>query len=1577
MSEGRIVGQGRFRVDRRRALEKMERFQLEDPHRYVLEWIAAANAARAPAVDVVNDADDLRMRWACAPAPDGEDLDRLFDHVWGTPDGPHEAMLQHLGLGVLGALGLGPRWIHLDSGAPGGDLRLDVTDPAEALHRALGTDEVDGLRCHVREGLTATTVREALAWLFQEPAEARLVRGAARWSPATVTVNGRPIARPEPPAATVFDTGDRGGGWLWFALGEAQEIDVVRHGVTVARYPVDLGAFTVGGWWRADALRLNASRSAVVDDAEWQALLAGLDAAIDDALQRVVTRDGSGRSVTWRDPGDRSGVSHRQSLDEALKHLARAAIRRLAGRGRALGELEAVDAFPSVDGRWWSLAALRKHRRQLGTSAATLHDPGLDRIVFAGEPAAVVRELIDGVPDLTDLLQARAEGRRRRAMAAQTRYQTRFPEWPPSRTVQFGDLTVSVRSRAASKDRTAWVQVGVGRVPLGNVEVEVPAGRLEAIVDSPRIVADAAFREVVRDEVWEEACARLREVARDFVVERLIQGSPPVTPARCSPSCWRRKAIRPAWPASARSCPRRCGTALVFAGGGSWLAPRCVSLNDLAQGDRGWVAAVVPAGTPPREVRRMLLVPGLVERWKRLLGPDGRDVQRDLRPHLERERRLAAPPEEAVVRRTGGVCRAAVALDWLQGEVMLPSIVTRGELRVLRGGAYVCTLGLASGALAVVDGPDLAVSPAHDALDAADELRVRQAVEDTLQAAVRSVWPAAGPDTAHPSLLHWLRANRDRADCAQLPIAWRLDGTGVTAAELRRIEGTKGAVRVKVVDASLVPHLEELPSYGSAVAVTEAVRQTFDAIASGAWRDATKQAVQAAVLRDRFLERPRWVEPPSLARCEVSGLGWTGVALLPLGQQCGRAALTVLWRDRVLTHVQTTAAGASLVVWGKALQPTRNFDKAARQPGGLNEHARSVLSALVGQAVEAWSPADSTREAWLALAAVPEVPHWDRLSRLPLLRRVAGPALSLQDAKKLRQVCIVAPDTAEGEADGGHGLDAPGVRAAIERVGQVKPSDERLRLWRQGRARHARHAPRPAVVPESLPVHARAPLEGGGEVALLIGTGGLGGLRVEPLVEGRPLASVDVPLAVPAVAVVTGDGVRADLAFERVVEDEAWLCRLEAVREAAVRLCEEARPNARWLRVWALGPDASAAVRAEPLFPLVDGTRVSADALAERSERDRCITICTVEGAFPATGLQPVLGADAAVSDALQRRFTLRWLAPSPLRHGAERVVALRPGTGDVEVRISGRAVRRIRCPGPYALQGAVDDPALTPVATWDDLVHDAAWDALQAALEAASREALVAAIAANPDDPQLLDALMAEVPDRLRPTNDPVLRALRRAPLLRDVRGGRLSLDQLAATQQPVRCVREGARGDWLPDAAPFVAVSPAVKAWLKRLLGVVDADEALARETAGAQRRLARPWPRPVPPPEARAAVVDDAEIRLWLGRRGSTARILHGGRDVCGWGEEIPGLTGWIDGTFETDAAFLRAELPHAVEQAARREVVALLQREADQGALGRTAAANRLREALGGRQLRQLPADPRGTRWRCSSTRRARR
>lgn len=290
LEDATILGEGGFKLDRRRAMDKLARFQLEDPHRYVLELVAAAICAGSEEISIRNDADDLELTWD-GDHPTEAELDDLFDHIFYRGTDRRQRMLQHLAQGLYGALGLQPRWIRLER--PG--LSMDFTDPL-----AVGRDPNDraaGVFVHVRERFSWKVFVEAIS-PFDEAYEAKLLRARASMSPVPISINGeritgRPVSAPADRPTRAADDA-----LLWLAEdGEATDerlgggVLLIRDGISVQVEHIDCGPLKLAGWLDAPTAQLNASRSGVVEDEEYAAVSARLWEAVASLLLEMVSAE--------------------------------------------------------------------------------------------------------------------------------------------------------------------------------------------------------------------------------------------------------------------------------------------------------------------------------------------------------------------------------------------------------------------------------------------------------------------------------------------------------------------------------------------------------------------------------------------------------------------------------------------------------------------------------------------------------------------------------------------------------------------------------------------------------------------------------------------------------------------------------------------------------------------------------------------------------------------------------------------------------------------------------------------------------------------------------------------------------------------------------------------------------------------------------------------------------------------------------------------------------------------------------------------------------------------------------------
>ena len=118
----RLVESGSLRVDRARALDKLQRFQLGDPAMGFYFWVRCAVASRAARID-------LRPGWTSFEVRfDGDpftktDLRDPYGALFGAES---TRRAKHLAYGLLWAFRLGGKGVSLTSGPAGGRLRLSA-----------------------------------------------------------------------------------------------------------------------------------------------------------------------------------------------------------------------------------------------------------------------------------------------------------------------------------------------------------------------------------------------------------------------------------------------------------------------------------------------------------------------------------------------------------------------------------------------------------------------------------------------------------------------------------------------------------------------------------------------------------------------------------------------------------------------------------------------------------------------------------------------------------------------------------------------------------------------------------------------------------------------------------------------------------------------------------------------------------------------------------------------------------------------------------------------------------------------------------------------------------------------------------------------------------------------------------------------------------------------------------------------------------------------------------------------------------------------------------------------------------
>jgi hypothetical protein len=1602
-----ILATGRFRVDRRRALEKMEKFQLADPRAYTLELVAAAVSAGATRIDVRNDSDDFELSWE-GDGPTRDELDGIFDHLFAKPTSPRAGMLQHLAVGVLGALGQAPTWVRVDRGGTP-PLRLSIDDPTStlAVEHAHG---VTGTRVHVRQRLSAQNLAEALLLPLRDPGEARLLREAARWCPVPVYIGGKPIVAPIPSPARATWASPSGAsprGALWLVPDPRQRVDVVRKGIVVGQVERNVGRLGVAGWFAGDTLHLDASRARVVEDDTWK----GYGKALDDAVCALL--EGHAEAAYAR-PQPLPEEERAELLDAAAW---------LAEHKRPIGRYAALPLLTDLVERSWSADELRAFEGPKGTlTDVALVEAAYGCVVLPATLRTALDTLCPGLPDLTTLLRTRAEGQERRRLAAHRRRPAEFA--PSAHQLAFteGPLRGAVCFREGTGLQDLLVHLRIDGMAVEDVAIPSPAGAMEAILDHPGFAPDEGFRHVAPDATRAAAEATLLAKAREFAaahVDRLARG------ASLSPDAMvvLTAAVRAAGAKAREDLPallgRRGDDALLRSHAFVCADGRRLGLPEvLAPGPTWIVVTRVPRDCPPSLAASVLVVPDdVLPAWLGWLGTRASDGRTTLEDDIRGARRRAAPKRRAVL--DGHfVLRTPVAYGGYTGELGLDAAGEPPRIELLRDGIPVCTvsptLGL-PGLVGVIDDPAMGVNRAHDAPLAADVLpALAKALAPAVEALARAAWDAHAGVGAPDPVLAWLATRGEAVPAWAVPRALlrTVDGASLTLADLRARASDRRAARIKL----LRRPPGEVPGFEDAVVVSAALQQAVEAIAPRAVRAGEAELTDATRHLATYLARPRADDPAALAsRDEVDGDLRVRWVLLADPDRTAVLRVEARWRDRVLaTRDRGESLGVLAIVEGAAITPSAALTEL-RDPQRLHpflKKARTRFDNVVGDALHALEDdgvPEPHRATWRGVLARldgandrtrSETTLRDRIAGLKLFRRLDGVLVSRAEivaALDSGPVWQVPADTLPGATDSPWYLPqepwtlrALGVLAS--RLGAGGPA---LLAWREGEVRRRSLVRRDPVV--SGRVFARAPVAGNGlvgEVALVpLADGRTRGLEIQPLVEGLPLGPVTVPFPAPAVAVITGHSVRADRAFRTwaagaPADDEAAAAAKAAVVTAghalAVALATRvgaaglevaptwgsASPEQLWAVAYALEEGPGAAL---PLFPLLGGGTISAAALATRAKGGGVGVVGP--GTTPFVAGAPPVVAPKWLHERLAARFTLVDLTPIALRHLApapgptghaevvtpDARVGFTRGADGVEVRRRGVLLATVPACGPVPLTGRLDAPDADVDPLWRGLLPSPAATAVHARLVALSNavlarmvddaEALTPRAAASP----LREALVAAL-DKLTPSvtddaalqaasaSNPLVARLLALPLFRDSAGGTGALPDVLA-RSPVRVVPVGVSGIPLPSRGRVWTLDAAERGLVGRLRRLHEAAETLREETQGAARRAVASRPVPGPPTDAHVVTLGrtDAPWRgaLWLEAAprhlldfggegpgiavrvdGATVKVLHA----------TPGIVGWIEGAFETDAGFTAATLPADATIALRGGAAELLQDEA---------------------------------------------
>lgn len=287
---GELTEEGGFTLDREQARKKMRKFQLDDPHRYVLCVVRAAKLLGATKVEFEVDSDDVIIRFG-GDTLTREDLDELYGALFEDRTTDRIKARRELAIAMNAVMALDPKFVRIESGAVRASLDWESGDEISELPEVVPHTEV-----HVRDRFTAGRVVEFMRALDGSLAEVAVLKRGVWHSSLDVTVNRQPVSRRrrfDDPLH--IETLELEGLRIELAIlpntAPSQVVYVVRGATAsivhrIGALPVGVHAVVEGDGFRLDVSQVNV----VKDDAYERAI-----SALKDLRDQAMTAYGRGR----------------------------------------------------------------------------------------------------------------------------------------------------------------------------------------------------------------------------------------------------------------------------------------------------------------------------------------------------------------------------------------------------------------------------------------------------------------------------------------------------------------------------------------------------------------------------------------------------------------------------------------------------------------------------------------------------------------------------------------------------------------------------------------------------------------------------------------------------------------------------------------------------------------------------------------------------------------------------------------------------------------------------------------------------------------------------------------------------------------------------------------------------------------------------------------------------------------------------------------------------------------------------------------------------------------------------------
>lgn len=438
--EGRLAKSGDMELDQDRARRKLQKFQLPDPHAYVLQFVEAAHLLGATRIEIEVDADEVEVRFDGRPI-DREPLASIYASAFRDRRDDRAEALRHLAIGLIAAQEVDPAVVRVETAPDDGTGTALVVDGRGELsvEDHPGPEEAT-TRIYLRETLRAAHIPRFFHKYRGELTEQTLVRDACRLTSIPVVLNGDDVTDGSDPrgdlaADLAFETDEERGS---IGIQQPDRIEVaarrrtgrawlVQNGVlqSVCRFGQRLKPARPLAVVETDRLRKNLSQTAFVEDEAWRRLTGEiLPELAFDALHKLVADWGLEEVrayrrwlelLFWSVTSEVAGGEPRTGAVRLAERLAEFPILPLAipvSSGERTVEIDGVvHVPPAVEMRSGGAA-------QYATRRFPPSDRGSDDVVLlaaSGRTASALESLGDGlfggVRDVTERLRAEQQRR--------------------------------------------------------------------------------------------------------------------------------------------------------------------------------------------------------------------------------------------------------------------------------------------------------------------------------------------------------------------------------------------------------------------------------------------------------------------------------------------------------------------------------------------------------------------------------------------------------------------------------------------------------------------------------------------------------------------------------------------------------------------------------------------------------------------------------------------------------------------------------------------------------------------------------------------------------------------------------------------------------------------------------------------------------------------------------------------------------------------------------------------------------------------------------------------------------------